>query len=113
MPKQIVSDVFGELLETGKSTAKAGKKAAGDITKQTVKTLAGVKSSSQKSSGVQKPPPRQGVGTPKSDASGLDWLEKMAPKQAKPQPKQDDDEQKRVEQIKKLSQMDDKRSIAA
>ena len=34
MPKTVVRDVFGELLETDKQTVKAGGKAAGDVAKQ-------------------------------------------------------------------------------
>ncbi|KKS79454.1 MAG: hypothetical protein UV54_C0034G0005 [Candidatus Beckwithbacteria bacterium GW2011_GWA2_43_10] len=70
----IVSDVFGELLETGKATVKAGTKAV-------------------------------------SGASGLDWLEKMAP-QKKPAAVSDDDKQQK-EQIKRLAEMDKRRSRQA
>ena len=41
MPKRIIRDVFGELLETGKQTVKQSKKAAGDVVKQAGKTLVG------------------------------------------------------------------------
>ncbi|MDZ7586708.1 MAG: hypothetical protein U0946_03045 [Patescibacteria group bacterium] len=71
MPKQIIKDVFGELLETGKATVKAGKKAA-----------------------------------------GLDWLEKMAPTQ-KPTASIGDEDQQQKEQIKRLSEMDKRRSRQA
>lgn len=75
MPKRIISDVFGELLETGKATVKAGAKAAGSI-------------------------------------AGLDWLEKMAPAK-KPTPAASDDDQRQKEQIKRLSEMDKRRSQQA
>ncbi len=74
MPKQIVRDVFGELLETGKATVKAGAKAVSDI-------------------------------------AGLDWLEKMAP--AKKPVVVGDDDQQQKEQIKKLSELDKRRSRQA
>ena len=41
MPKQIVRDVFGELLETGKQTVKQSKKAVGDVVLKAGKTLVG------------------------------------------------------------------------
>jgi len=77
MPKgnSIVRDVFGELLETGKATMQAGKKAV-------------------------------------SGAAGLDWLEKMAPAK-KPAVAVNDDDQQQKEQIKKLSEMDKRRSRQA
>lgn len=77
MPKgnSIVRDVFGELLETGKATVKAGAKAVGG-------------------------------------AAGLDWLEKMAP-QKKPAAAVQDDDKQQKEQIKKLSEMDKRRSRQA
>lgn len=75
MPKQIIGDVFGELLETGKATVKAGKKAV-------------------------------------SGAVGLDWLEKMAPAK-KPATAVQDDDQQQKEQIKRLSDMDKRRSQQA
>jgi len=92
MPKRIVRDVFGELLETGKQTAKAGKKAAGDVAKQTAKTLVGHKPS--------------GGG----DAV-LGKLEKGVSAQAgKPAAKQLTDEEIRGKQIKRLQEMDKKQS---
>jgi len=95
MPKTIVRDVFGELLETGKQTAKAGKKAAGDVAKQTAKTLAGHKS--------------RGGGD-----AGLDKLEKgAAAKAGKPAAKQLTDEEIREKQIKQLQEMDKKQSRQA
>lgn len=72
---KVVKDVFGELLETGKATVKAGAKAAGNI-------------------------------------AGLDWLEKMAP-QKKPAPAVQDDDKQQKEQIKRLSEMDKRRSRQA
>lgn len=75
MPKQIISDVFGELLETGKATVKAGVKAVGGV-------------------------------------AGLDWLEKMAPAK-KPAAAISDDDQQQKEQIKRLSDMDKRRSQQA
>jgi hypothetical protein len=88
MPKTIVRDVFGELLETGKQTAKAGKKAAGDVAKQTAKTLAGHKSGGK--------------------------LEKGASAQAgKPAAKQLTDEEIKEKQLKRLQEMDKKQSRQA
>ncbi len=84
MPKSIIGDVFGELLETGKATVKAGIKAV----------------SSQKPSAARQ------------DVSGLDWLEKMAPAKKPAATVQDDDKQQK-EQIKKLSEMDKRRSRQA
>ena len=93
MPKQIVRDVFGELLETGKATAKAGKKAASDIASQTAKTVAGHK-------------PRSG------DSSA--WLERAkAKKKVGRQSKQQTEEQARGEQIQKMQEMDKKQSQQA
>jgi len=95
MPKTIARDVFGELLETGKQTAKAGKKAVGDVAKQTAKTLAGHK-------------PGDGGGTV------LGKLEKAASAQAgKPAAKQLTDEEVREKQIKRLQEMDKKQSSQA
>lgn len=91
MPKQIISDVFGELLETGKATVQAGKKAVADVASQAVKTVSGHK--------------------PRQDVSGLDWLEKMTPAK-KPAAVSDDDQQQK-EQIKRLSEMDKRRSEQA
>ena len=62
MPKQIVSDVFGEILETGKATAKAGKKAVSDIAGQAVKSITGQK----------------------TDGKSLDLMEKMTSSQSAP-----------------------------
>lgn len=94
MPKQIVKDVFGELLETGKATAKAGKKAAGDVAKGAVKAASG--------------------HSPKSSDS-LDWLEKGMARQKKAakvkQAKSED--QQREDQIDKLKNMDNRRSSQA
>ncbi|MFH1280143.1 MAG: hypothetical protein ABIJ43_02275 [Candidatus Beckwithbacteria bacterium] len=42
MPKKIIRDVFGELLETGKQTVRQSKKAVGDVTKQMVKSVVGM-----------------------------------------------------------------------
>jgi hypothetical protein len=75
MPKQIIGDVFGELLETGKATVKAGAKAV-------------------------------------SGVAGLDWLEKMAPAK-KPIKTTGDEDQQQKEQIKRLSDMDKRRSQQA
>ena len=75
MPKQIIGDVFGELLETGKATVKAGVKAV-------------------------------------SGMAGLDWLEKMAPSQ-KPTTAVGDEDKQQKEQIKRLSEMDKRRSQQA
>ena len=92
MPKQIIGDVFGELLETGKATVQAGKKAVADVASQAVKTVSGHK--------------------PRQDVAGLDWLEKMAP-QKKPAAAVSDDDQQQKEQIKRLSDMDKRRSQQA
>jgi hypothetical protein len=43
MPKTVIGDVFGEMVETGKQTAKSGAQAAVDVTKQAAKTLIGQK----------------------------------------------------------------------
>jgi len=95
MPKTIVRDVLGELLETGKQTAKMGKKAAGDVAKQTAKTLAGHK-------------PKDG-----RDAV-LGKLEKGASAQAgKSSLKQLTDDEVREKQIKRLQEMDKKQSTQA
>jgi len=77
MPKgnSVVRDVFGELLETGKATVKAGAKAV-------------------------------------SGMAGLDWLEKMAPSQ-KPTTVAGDEDKQQKEQIKRLSEMDKRRSQQA
>jgi len=99
MPKRIVRDVFGELLETGKQTVKAGKKAAGGVAKQTVKTVAGHK-------------PKVGGDT--GGDGGLDWLEKDVPASAqghKVSLSQDD--KLRQQQIKKLKEIDKKQSRQA
>lgn len=101
MPKQIIKDVFGELLETGKATVKAGAKATGSVASQTVKTVSG-----------HKPGTGQKPVLPQQDASGLDWLEKMAPSQ-KPAAAVSDENQQQKEQIKRLSEMDKKRSRQA
>ena len=95
MPKTIARDVLGELLETGKQTAKAGKKAASDVAKQTAKALAGHK--------------------PKSGGDvGLGKLEKGVSAQAsKPKLKQLTDDEVREKQIKRLQEMDKKQSTQA
>lgn len=91
--KSIAGDVFGELLETGKQTAKAGAKAASDITKQTAKTVLG-------QSGSPK--------TPKTDKqAGLDWLEKnikaaQQTKVQKPAKNQDDVAKQQVDRMKAM-----------
>lgn len=99
---KVVRDVFGELLETGKATVQAGKKAVTDVASQAVKTVSGHKANL---GGQQAAIPRQ-------DASGLDWLEKMAP-QKKPAAAVSDDDQRQKEQIKRLSEIDKKRSQQA
>ena len=45
MPKQMIQDVFGELLETGKQAVKQSKKAVGDVTKGAVKSVVGMDAS--------------------------------------------------------------------
>ena len=102
MPKSIVGDVFGELLETGKATVKAGAKAVGSVASQAVKTVSGHKPGG----GGQQP------ALPRQDVSGLDWLEKMAPAKKPTAAVQDDDKQQK-EQIKRLSEMDKRRSRQA
>jgi len=81
---KVVRDVFGELLETGKATVKAG-----------IKAVSG-----------QKP------SVARQDVSGLDWLEKMAP-QKKPAAAVSDDDQQQKEQIKRLAETDKRRSRQA
>lgn len=95
MPKKIVRDVFGELLETGKQTAKAGKKAAGGVAKQTVKTLAG-----------HKPKVSSGL-------SGRDWLERGKPSVGRKVPQQQDEDKAREEQLKRLKETDKRQSMQA
>jgi len=104
MPKgnSVVRDVFGELLETGKATVKAGAKAVGSVTSQAVKVVSGHKPSV----GGQQPV------LPRQDVSGLDWLEKMAPSQ-KPTTVAGDEDKQQKEQIKRLSEMDKRRSQQA
>jgi len=97
MPKKIASDVFGELLKTGKQTVKQSKQAAGDIAKQTVKTVIGQKQT-----------------VPKRDLAGLDWLEKGVSSGGKKklnQQQQNDRDQK--EQINQLKAIDKKQSRQA
>lgn len=110
MPKgsSIVRDVFGELLETGKATMQAGKKTVADVATQVVKTVSGHKPSAA----GQGPSLGQRPVLPRQDAAGLDWLEKMAPAK-KPAAAVNDDDQQQKEQIKKLSEMDKRRSRQA
>jgi len=98
MPKKIASDVFGELLETGKQTVRQSKKAAGDIAQKAVKTVSGHRSS-----------------TPKRDLSGLDWLEKgtAAATGSKKKTVQQQDDKARMDQIKQLRKIDDRQSRQA
>lgn len=72
---KVARDVFGELLETGKATIQAGKKAV-------------------------------------SSTAGLDWLERMAPTK-NPIKTAGDEDQQQKEQIKRLSDMDKRRSRQA
>ncbi|MFH0943035.1 MAG: hypothetical protein V1810_02555 [Candidatus Beckwithbacteria bacterium] len=81
MPKQIVRDVMGELLETGKATVKAGVKAI--------------------------------TGQPKSDTSGLDWLEKMRPQKKTAKQDPASEEKKQKEQIARMSELDKRQSKQA
>lgn len=99
---QVVRDVMGELLETGKAAVQAGKKAVGGVASQAVKTVSGHRPSAISQTPV----------LPQMDASGLDWLEKMAPSQ-KQAPVVQNDDQKQKEQIKRLSDIDKRRSAQA
>ena len=99
---KVVRDVFGEILETGKATVKAGKKAVVDVAGQAVKTVSGHKPTV----GGQQPV------LPRQDVAGLDWLEKMAPAK-KPAAAASDDDQQQKDQIKRLSEMDKRRSRQA
>lgn len=98
MPKgnsNIASDVFGELLETGQQTVKAGVKAAGDVAKQAVKTT---------------------LGSAKSDASGLDWLEKMSSQKQQSMPPVKSEKSRETEQkmqSDRLAKIDKQRSQQA
>lgn len=112
MPKKVVSDVFGELLETGKATAKAGTKAAGDIAKGTVKSALGQKQSTSQQPATPRSLPSS---RPKSQDS-MDWLERGASRQkaaAEAKQKEQMEDQRREEQIDRLKEMDDKRSVQA
>jgi hypothetical protein len=97
MPKgnSIASDVFGELLETGQQTVKAGAKTVADVAKQAVKTT---------------------LGGVKGDASGLDWLEKMAPQKQSAMPPVKSEKSRETEQkmqSDRLAKIDKQRSQRA
>ena len=94
MPKKIVQGVLGELIETGKVTAKAGKKAAGDVVKQVGKTVVGQKTDTG------------------NELSGLDWLEK-GPGGVKSVKSKKADDKLQTDQVKKLTDVDNRQSRKA
>ena len=99
MPKTVVRDVFGELLETDKQTVKAGGKAAGDVAKQTAKTFLG-----QGQTGGQRPP---------APSAAIDRMESLRQQRQQQQQREQGEEETRKKQIEKLKQMDKDRSRKA
>jgi leucyl aminopeptidase len=79
MPKQIIRDVFGELLETGRQTAKTGKKAAADVAQQTVRTLAGHKPQSADAlTGIGKGEKKSSIQKSEEEKEQSERIEQMA-----------------------------------